>query len=296
MRRSRLWIGVLVCLLASGTWLRAQQPERPKLPDGVKAQYDLEYVPKGHERNKLDVYFPADASGALPLVVWVHGGAWRGGTKDRCPAVPMVSKGYAVASINYRLSQHDVYPAQIEDCKAAIRWLRGNAAKFHIDPKRIGVWGASAGGHLVALLGTAGAVSEWENRGVHNDQSSRVQAVCNWFGPTDFMQFSPEVVANPKSALAILIGGPLSANKEKVAKANPITFVSRETPPFLIMHGDEDPTVPLSQSKILVDALKAAGVEVSLEVFKGAKHGGPEFMKPEVMKQVADFFDKQLKK
>lgn len=296
MLRSRIWLGGVVCLLVWSIGLQAQTPEKAKLPKGVKATYDLEYVPKGHERNKLDIYEPEDAKGALPLVVWVHGGAWRGGSKDRCPAVFLVNQGYTVASINYRLSQHDIYPAQIEDCKAAIRFLRANADKYHIDTKHVGVWGASAGGHLVALMGTGGSVSEWNNRGGNKDQSSAVQAVCDWFGPTDFTQFADRVVADPKSALAILLGGAVSEKKEQAAKANPITFISKETPPFLIMHGDEDPTVPLSQSKILEEALKKAGVEVRLEVLKGAKHGGPEFQTPEVVKQIGDFFDKHLKK
>ena len=126
---------------------------------------DLPYVENGHARNKLDLYLPKDAKGPLPVVVWVHGGAWRAGSKDGCRAAWLTGKGYAVASINYRLSQHAVFPAQIEDCKAAIRWLRANAGKYHFDPDHIGVWGESAGGHLVALLGTTGGAKELEGKG-----------------------------------------------------------------------------------------------------------------------------------
>jgi acetyl esterase/lipase len=112
---------------------RTKGPNAPKLPAAIKVLPDLQYIENGHERNRLDLYLPEKAEGQLPLVVWIHGGGWEGGSKEGCPAISLVSKGYAVASINYRLSQHAVFPAQIEDCKAAIRWLRANAAKYHID-------------------------------------------------------------------------------------------------------------------------------------------------------------------
>ena len=136
----------------------AAQPPKGGLPPGVKAERDLEYVKDGHERQKLDLYLPAKAEGPLPLVVWVHGGAWLGGNKDNPPGLFLLPRGYALASVNYRLSQHARFPAQIEDCKAAIRWLRANAAAYRLNLDKIGVWGASAGGHLVALLGTTGGV------------------------------------------------------------------------------------------------------------------------------------------
>lgn len=140
--------------------LDATAQPRPQTPAGVKAHRDLEYVPNGHERNKLDLFVPEKADGPLPLIIWIHGGGWQNGSKDGCPPLRAgyTERGYAVASINYRLSGHATFPAQIEDCKAAIRFLRANAEKYNIDPNRIGVWGASAGGHLVALLGTTGCI------------------------------------------------------------------------------------------------------------------------------------------
>ena len=168
MNRKVFLVGIV---LALSTALRLRtSPRRNRttgaspLPPGVQVHRDLEYIPGGHARNKLDLYLPAKADHALPVIVWIHGGGWPGGSKEGCPAVPFVAKGYAVASINYRLSQHAVFPAQIEDCKAAIRWLRANAEKYDLDPKRIGVWGASAGGHLVALLGTSGGERELEGK------------------------------------------------------------------------------------------------------------------------------------
>src|SRR4051812_4543175 len=141
---------------------QAQRPQA-KVPEGTKVHRDLEYVKGGHERQRLDLYVPERADNPLPVIVWVHGGAWLAGSKEGGgPALPFVGKGYAVASVNYRLSQHATFPAQIEDCKAAIRWLRAHAETYHLDPDHIGVWGASAGGHLVALLGTSGGVEELE--------------------------------------------------------------------------------------------------------------------------------------
>src|SRR5262249_32279005 len=150
------------------------------------------------------------------------------------PALGLLSKGYAVASINYRLSQHAVYPAQIEDCKAAVRFLRANAKKYNLDPDHFGVWGASAGGHLVALLGTTGGGKELEGDGGNKEVSSKVQAVVNWFGPTDLTKMGGSH-DNPDSPEAKLLGGPVQENKDKAAKANPITYVAKDAAPFLIL-------------------------------------------------------------
>ena len=155
------------------------------------------------------------------------------GSKENCQAVPLIAKGYAVASINYRLSQHAIFPAQIEDCKAAIRWLRANAKKYNLDPDHIGVWGASAGGHLVALLGTTGNVKELEGHGGNLDQPSRVQCVVDWFGPTDFAKMGGRQ-DKPDSPMARLVGGPVRDRKELAAKANPIAYVGKDSAPFLI--------------------------------------------------------------
>jgi acetyl esterase/lipase len=250
-------------------------------------------VEGGHQRQRLDLYLPEKAEDRLPLVVWIHGGAWLTGSKDDCPAVHFAAKGYAVASINYRLSQHALFPAQIEDCKAAIRWLRANAAKYHLDPGRIGVWGASAGGHLAALLGTSGGVKELEGGGGNLDQYSRVQCVVDWFGPSDLMTIGGSH-DNPGSPESRLIGGPVQENKEKARKASPLTYVGADSAPFLIMHGDRDQVVPLDQSKVLAEALKKAGVEVKLQIVEGGGHGGAAFASPENRKLVEDFFARHL--
>lgn len=264
------------------------------LPPGARVFRDMQYVTNGHPRHKLDLYLPASGTN-LPLVVWIHGGAWLSGSKQPCPALFLLKDGFAVASINYRLSQHAIFPAQIEDCKAAIRWLRAHAHKYGIDPDRIGVWGASAGGHLAALLGTSGDVAEFD-KGDNPDVSSRVQAVCDWFGPTDLTQISksPSDVDHdaPESPESRLLGGPVHENKDKAQRANPITYVSKDDPPFLIMHGDKDRLVPLNQSELLAEALKTAGVEVTFHAIKGAGHG---FGAKEHHDLVRDFFIKHLR-
>ena len=296
------FLAVIPLLLALTSVAPAQQAL--KLPPGVKAVRDLEYVKDGHERNKLDLYLPEKATGPLPVIVCVHGGGWQGGSKDSgIAAVGFVAKGYAVASINYRLSQHAKFPAQIEDCKAAVRWLRANAKKYNLDPDHFGAFGSSAGGHLVALLGTTAGVKELKGKGGNAEQSSRVQAVVDWFGPTDLAKMAEQAGPDskfdhnsPKSAEALLIGGPLPENKEKAAKASPVTYATKEAAPFLILHGDKDPVVPYAQSEELAEALRKAGAEVTLKKVEGAGHGGAAFNSAENRKLIEDFFDKHLKK
>lgn len=266
----------------------------------LKAHRDLVYVEGGHERHKLDLYLPEKANGPLPLLIWVHGGGWQNGSKDGCPPLRggYIERGYAVASINYRLSGHAVFPAQIEDCKAAIRWLRAHAKEYNLDAKRFGVWGSSAGGHLVALIGTSGDVKEF-NVGANLDQSDRVQAVCDYYGPTDFTVFvtTPgyESHATDSSPEAKLIGGAVMQNKDKAARVNSITYVSKDDPPFLIVHGDKDPTVPINQSQLLFEALKKAGVSAHLHTIHGAGHGGPGFAGKNIDDMVSTFFDERLR-
>jgi acetyl esterase/lipase len=291
-----------VCLATLFAWSSraADAPNAsapPGLPPGAKMLLNIAYVPDGGERQKLDLYLPAIGTN-FPLIVWIHGGGWMEGSKEKPPGLKFLNHGFALASINYRLSQDAIFPAQLIDCKAAIRWLRAHAGENGIDPNRIGVWGASAGGHLVALLGTTGDVKEFdqgENLGV----SSRVQAVCDWFGPTDFTKImqSPEDVKHdsPNSATSRLLGGPIAQNLEKAERANPIRYITKDDPPFLIMHGDQDPTVPLEQSQLLTDALQKAGVPVSFRIVPGGGHGGPAFRKPEELERLYVFFVKNLK-
>lgn len=256
-------------------------------PDG-RILKDLAYVERGHERHRLDLYLPPASDRPAPVIVWVHGGGWAGGSKAGTPAIRMVESGFAVASINYRLSHHAIFPAQIHDCKAAIRWLRAHAAEYRLDTDHIGVWGSSAGGHLVALMGTTNGVAELEGQLGNQEQSSDVQAVVDWFGPTDFL------TVGPKETRTRLLGSDPKTIPEQAKRASPIHYVSKDDPPFLVMHGDADQTVPIAQSETFTQALKKAGVDATFINVVGGGHGGNLFTNDESMKRIESFFRKHL--
>ena len=247
---------------------------------GIRALADVAYARVGERTLTLDLYLPEKPPTApLPLLVWVHGGGWIGGDKRPCPTTGFVPTGWIVASVGYRLTTVAPFPAQIHDVKAAVRFLRAHADAWGIDPERVAAAGASAGGHLVALLGTSGGVAELEGTEGNAGTSSRVQAVIDYFGPTDLTQFdghgSKLVAAAPGSVVERLLGGPLAERTELAKAANPITFVDADDPPFLIFHGDKDDIVPLDQSRLLVTALEKASVPVTLVVVPGGGHGFP---------------------
>jgi acetyl esterase/lipase len=272
-----------------------------KPPEGVTAKYDIPYVENGHVRQKLDLFLPTVKEGQkkFPVVVWIHGGGWVGGSKENPPGGVLLSKGFAVASINYRFSNHAVYPAQIHDCKAAIRWLRAHAAEYNLDADHIGAWGASAGGHLTALLAVTGDVKELEGDLGNNDQSSRVQAACDWFGPTDFTDLTeylklkgPLDHASDKSPLPLLLGGPVTDNLEKARQASPILFVSSDDAPILIMHGEKDNVVPYSDSVKFDKELKKQHVSSTLMLDKESGHNFAT--RPDFYDEVTAFFVQHL--
>jgi acetyl esterase/lipase len=249
--------------------------------DDIVQRKNLAYVTNGSASQTLDLYASKKAKGA-PLIVWIHGGAFLFGSQEGFPVEPVpldfLLEGYAVASINYRLSPEAIFPAQLEDCKAAIRWLRAHADEFGIDPNRIGVWGASAGGNLAALVGTTGKLRDFEV-GENLDFSSGVQAVCDFFGPTDFLQMDGHRLPDgqihdaPDSPESKLIGGPIQNNPDRTRRVNPITYVTKDSPPFLIVHGTVDRLVPFHQSQLLAAALEAAGAPVTFHPVEGGGHG-----------------------
>ncbi len=275
------------------------QPPPAQVPEGVRVERDLEYAKVGDKKLLLDLYLPEKADRPLPVIIGIHGGGWAKGSRASGPGSWLARYGYAVAVINYRLSGEAIFPAQIEDCKSAVRWLRANAKKYHLDPERFGATGHSAGGHLTSLLATTGDIKEFD-KGENVEFSSRIQAAVPSAGPTDFLQMDAHAPKGaklkhdaPNSPEARLIGGPIQENKDKVAKANPITYVTKDDPPFLIVHGDQDPVVPVHQAQLLHEALQKAGIEVKLHPVKGAGHavGGGE-----LNKLIVTFFDKHLMK
>jgi acetyl esterase/lipase len=264
---------------------------------------DIVYARIGDRALHMNLTLPPDAPAKLhPAIIWIHGGGWCGGDHHADPTADfgLNGHGFVTGSMEYRLSQEAKYPAQIQDCKAAIRFLRANAKHYGIDPNRIGVWGGSAGGHLVALLGTTGGINPLEGTEGNLGYSSRVQAVCDLFGPTDFSEsgmkgYIPAVV----EMIDGLLGGPVNQHKGLARLASPVEFASKDDPPMLILHGDQDPLVPMSQSEELYTALKRMGADVTLVKVKHAGHGflpaqpsDPSF--DQIKKMVLDFFRKSL--
>lgn len=283
------------CLL--GAWLFHAHAASAMPQGAAKVLRDVPYVTNGHARQKLDLYVPVAPKG--PLLVYIHGGGWAGGSKDAPIGLPLLNLGYTLASVEYRFSQDAVFPAQIEDCKAAIRWLRTHAAEYGYDPRRIAAAGDSAGGHLTALLAVTGDVKDFDE-GDNLDQSSAIRCGIDFYGPTDFLAFLPpskdadEPSQKGRPLLNQLFGGPLIQKVELARKASPVTWVNKHTAPLLILHGTKDPLVPTSQSTELYEKMQGAGVEVKLDVIDGAGHGGKEFFAADRPQQMVDFLEKHL--
>jgi acetyl esterase/lipase len=289
-------VGVALLVLLFMRVGRSQEAD--PLLASVEVHRDVEYANVGGKPLTLDIYLPGDARRPMPLIVWIHGGGWRTGSKNDFPLVlPLVKAGFAIASINYRLSQEAIFPAQIYDCKAAVRWLRAHAGDYGLNPDRIGAAGASAGGHLVALLGTTANHPELEGTEGNPGVSSAVQAVFDFFGPTDFLAMTTPVnhwpSADAQAVVADLLGGPVAQNPDKARQASPLYYVSAQSAPFYIVQGDQDPLVPLPQSIALNDALQKAGVASTLYVVKGGGHGG--FHDPAIQENELTFFTHYLK-
>lgn len=254
---------------------------------------------------KLDLYLP-EGDGPFPLIINVHGGGFMMGDKSNpAEADTFLANGYAVASVDYRLSGEALAPAQIQDLKAAVRWLRANAQTYNLDPERFAAFGQSAGGNLVALLGTSCGVAELEGADLGNaEQSSCVQAVVDWFGPTDFLQMDqqfagtscPATHDDANSPESMLLGAPIQTVPEQAQAVNPITYASSDAPPFLIQHGTADCNVPPQQGQLLYDALEPViGADnVTLTFLEGAGHGGAQFSDAANMQVVLDFLDRAL--
>jgi acetyl esterase/lipase len=292
---------LIAALLAAGSSFAAASSLEQPSPMSLTSVYrDLPYVQDGGPRQRLDLYVPTPpvprvwekpltaVTRRLPLIVWIHGGAWIIGRKEDTVPLEWLARGYAVASIDYRLSGDAIFPAQLHDVKAAIRWIRAHADRYALDPTRIVVWGESAGGHLAALLGTTGDVASLDV-GDHLDQSSRVNAAIDFYGNVDLVA---DAAANPaigtvKSPHSQLLGGPVLERRELAHQANPVAYVSKDDPPFLVVHGDADRNVPHAQSVLLVDALREAGVPVTFYSVVGGGHG--DFADARVRQLVTDF-------
>ena len=266
---------------------------------GVRRVNDLTYAEVDGHQLRLDLYLPVEAE-EPPLVVWIHGGAWRRGSRAGMPLADLVQSGFAVASIDYRLSPVAQFPAQIHDCKAAIRFLRGSARKLGYDAEQIGVAGSSAGGHLAALVGVTNNHPLLEgNVGSHLDQSSSVQAIVDFYGPTNFMtilqQSTPHGLSVRVPALKLLLGDVPDAKVELARLASPVFHVDGDDPPLLLIHGDQDPQVPINQSHELHGKYAEQSLPAELEVVHGGAHGGELFFDATRNDRVRDFFARHLR-
>lgn len=295
-------LAVLMALV-SGCSAVADPNSRWRVPAAVVDRRDVVYGQGGGHDLKLDLYRPLDTPKALmPAVVFIHGGGWRSGDKGtyRMLASRLAERGYFCVSINYRLSGEAPFPAAIEDCKAAVRWVRANAAKYHVDKKRVGAVGDSAGGHLVAFLGTSDD-KDYPGKGGNPSESARLQAVAPYYGVFDFT-LTGGVSAAAVKVVEAFVGAPYAEKPRLYRDASPIAYVTKDDPPFMLVHGENDAIVAIAQSERMLEALKKAGVEASLLRVKNAAHGlTPTFGGPvspsraEVDDAVFKFLDKHLK-
>jgi acetyl esterase/lipase len=301
---------ILLALTISPGACRTEANTQPTIPSPTAPAYmsklgtvekDIAYNNTDYINLKLDIYYPLMASGVVPAVIYLHGGAWIQGDKNDAAVSAEVSeltkRGFLVASINYGLAPVYKIQEQIENVKSAVRFLRSNALRFGIDPDKIGALGASAGGHLASLLGTTDTSAGMDGSGGYLDKSSRVQAVVDMYGPIDLKT----LFSGYSGFLLEQLVGASNANLAFLDKISPLTYISDDDPPFLILHGDKDSLVPLSQSQIFYQRLLATGVPVTLVVVKNGEHGftpAGGTLSPtriEITQAVADFFESYLK-
>ena len=290
----------LTFLLAVTAIGAAQQPPAPKLPPmpaNVIHERDIEYSNVG-ARVALDIVRPTGlaASDRLPTVLFVHGGGFRAGNRESylAQAARLAGHGYVTATASYRLAPRHQFPAAVEDVKAAVRFLRANAAKYNIDAERIGTIGGSAGGHLALMLGLTAGVPEFEGTGPNRDQSSRVQCVVNYYGPSDFTQ-SYQKSVDAAVVLPMFLGGDLNNNRRIHQSASPLNWVTPRAAPTLSIHGTEDNYVALEQSLWITTRLVDAGVPAELETISGAGHGFRGADAERAESRAIAWFDKHLK-
>lgn len=303
-----LTITFITCFLVCTGYLFAQPPSADVSTIKRKWQ-DIAYANLS-PAEKLDIYLPDEGDGPFPVIISIHGGAFMFGDKADGQLNPMLkglTRGYAIVSINYRMSGEALFPANINDVKAAIRWVKSNAVAYKLSPTHIALWGGSAGGNLASLAGTSGSIKELEDLTMGNaNQSSRVMAVVDWFGPTNFLLMDEQLKATgngtpdhseANSPESKVLGQKITEIPAKVKMANPETYITKDDPPFFIEHGTKDQIVPTQQSVLFYEKLqKVLGKEkVTLHLLDGAKHGGEAFETPANLDLVFSFLDKRLK-
>lgn len=268
----------------------------------IVQEENITYGKGGDRALKLDLARP-EGDGPFPAVVFIHGGGWRGGHRAgyRGEIAEAARRGYVAVTVSYRLTEADdqgkakyPFPAQVHDVKCAVRWLRANAARYRVDPKRIGATGGSAGGHLSLMLGLTDAKAQLEGTGGHADRSSRVQAVVNYFGPTDMIELC-RTSSGAKPIVASFLDGTPEEVRDRYLAASPTKYVSKDDPPTLSLHGADDRLVPSDQARLLDKKLKAAGASHTLVLLDGQGHGFRGEASAKAKTAMYEFFDKHLK-
>lgn len=274
--------------------IKVEAPQYTVVSGVTFAQVDAWY---DHTRRdlKMDIIYPEDKTKKYPCVVWICGGAWQ--RLDRSAHLAYLTElarnGFVVASVEYRTTNEGPFPIQLTDVKAGIRYLKALSDRYNIDPERFGVMGESAGGYLTAMA--ALAEDKVFDVGAFTEYSSKVQAACPWYPPTDVTGFPyPSPVEAAASMESMLLGKNVMLNKEEALKICPVSFVTKDAPPFLIIHGDNDHTVPFSQGEILHDKLEEAGADVKLLVLEGADHADMPFFQKELWERITAFFKEKL--
>ena len=292
--------GAILAFVFLPTVASAQRspPEVPQSPHFTRTA-DIPYAVVDERELGLDLYMPNGVDNPA-LLVWVHGGRWLGTTKEFVFTGALVDEGFAMASIDFRQADDARFPAQVHDIKAAIRFLRANAETFGYDATRIGIHGRSSGGHLAALVGVTNGHRQLEGElGDHRAESSDVQAIVSYFGAANLTtildQSTPFGVTQRAAAMAVLLGGPVEQVPELAGLASPVFHVDSTDPPLLLLHGDQDPQMPINQAHELHGVYKEHGLPVHFEVVHGAGHGGDDFFDAERNALVAAFFRKHLR-
>ena len=281
---------LLVLMLAA----RLSAAPAPEPPADVTFEPDITYATVDSEELKLNLARPKNATGKLPCILVIHGGAWRAGHRNAHNDLTwrFAQRGYVSATLSYRFCPKHVFPAQVQDVKAATRFLRANAEKFNIDSERFGAVGFSAGAHLSMMLGVMDKADGLDDVGDHRDQPSKVQAVVSFFGPADFtLEFPPD----SRNLVRDFLGGTQPEKPDAHRKASPITYVDKSDAPLLIFQGTKDPLVPHNQSMAMAEAMTRFGAPGRVELLLGAGHswGGPEIKR--TLDATNTFFDQHLK-
>jgi acetyl esterase/lipase len=308
MKKFLIWLGILCAVGLCGltiygiVWIRQYQQLADEEPEIVLSPdiADITYCTMDDVPLKMDLYFPEDANAPYQILVYVHGGSFTSGDKRKGSGIidipATAERGYAVAAINYRLMPEHPFPAEVIDAKCAVRFLRAHADEYNLLTDKIGIWGGSAGGHLAAMVGLTNDDSTYDV-GEYLDESSRVDAVVEMFGPTDLTR----TMGWLQRWLLRRAFGTDSPSDERLVEASPVQYVTRDAPPFLILHGEQDTAVPVEMAHVLHEKLLDAEVDVTLVIVENADHnfkpvgGVINPSRTEISSLMGDFFDSILK-